>query len=379
MLVGKRGKLRLHEDDLAIIAKTFGSRRFVWNQLLGLHKDRYDKWKKNPTLEKPKLNLTLLISELNELKIKYPWLNEVSAVVLQQSVIDLYKGFHDFLAGKRGFPKFKSKWGSQSFRFSGGRDIRVSGCKIRIPKCKHKASFSKNIILTNPSSYTVSKDRVGDYFISFLDQVEEVEQEPGCKGQYVGVDLGIKTLAVIKHLNGRVEEIENPKFYRSAEKRLKILQRRLSKKMKGSNNRNKARIKVAKHHRWIANKRNDLLHKLSTKLITENQGVSIEDLCVKGMIKNHCLAKSIQDVSFGILRRQLIYKANRYITPKNIFLVDRFYASTQICSQCGTKNEVKIKLHVREWVCDNCGSRHGRDINAATNILNEGLRLDLTS
>jgi putative transposase len=375
MFISKRGKLRLHKDDLETIERTFGCRRFVWNQLLGLHKEQYEKWKENNNLEKPKLSLTLLNKELRKLKVEYEWLNEIGAVVLNQTVIDLYKAFQRFFQGSAGYPKFKSKRGIQSFRFSGSRDIHVDRSKIRLAKCKHKSIISKNVILNNPSSYTVTRDRVGDYFISFVDQVEEIEQEPESKGKFVGIDLGIKSLAAVKHLNGNVEEIENPKFYRKAEKRLKMLQRRLMKKKKGSNNRNKARIKLAKHCRKIANQRNDFLHKLSTRLITENQGINIEDLNIKGMVKNHKLAKSIQDASFGILRQQLIYKAKRYIKPKVVCLVSRFYPSTQICSRCGVKSEVKIKLHIREWTCGHCGTHHDRDINAATNILNQGLRL----
>ncbi|BEH89765.1 IS200/IS605 family element RNA-guided endonuclease TnpB [Klebsiella phage phiKp_32] len=375
MFISKRGKLRPHKSNIEIIERTFGCRRFVWNQLLGLHKEQYEKWKGDNTLEKPKLSLTLLNKELNELKITHSWLNEVSAVVLQQSVNDLYSAFQGFFKRGKGYPKFKSKRGIQSFRFSGSRDIHVDHSKIRLPKCNHKSVISKNVILNDPSSYTVIRDRVGDYFISFVDQIEEIEQEPESKGKFVGVDLGIKSLAVIKHVNGKVEEIENPQFYRKAEKRLKTLSRRLSKKQKGSKNRNKARIKLAKHCRKIANQRNDFLHKLSTRLITENQGINIEDLNVKGMVKNHNLAKSIQDASFSILKQQLIYKASRYIKPKVICLVDRFYPSTQICSHCGVKSEVKIKLHVREWTCGHCGTHHDRDINAATNILNEGCRL----
>ncbi|WPH68580.1 mobile element protein [Stenotrophomonas phage BUCTxx100] len=375
MFISKKGKLRPHKDDLETIEKTFGCRRFVWNQLLGLHKEQYEKWEKGEVSEKPKISLLRFQNKLMELKSANPWLYEVSNVVLQQSFIDLYNAFHNFFKGLSGYPKFKSKRGIQSFRFSGSRDIHVDNFKLRIPKCKNRSSISKNVILNNPSSYTVTKDLVGDYFISFVDQIEEIEQEPESIGKFVGIDLGIKSLAVIKHLNGNVEEIENPKFYRKAEKRLKMLQRRLSKKQKGSNNRNKARIKLAKYCRKVANQRNDFLHKLSTRLITENQGINIEDLNVKGMIKNHNLAKSIQDASFGMFRNMLEYKANRYTVPKIIGVVNRLYPSTQICSHCNTKSEVKIKLHIREWTCGHCGTHHDRDINAATNILNQGLRL----
>ena len=174
---------------------------------------------------------------------------------------------------------------------------------------------------------------------------------------------------------GESWELENPKTYVKYQKRRTTLQRRLMKKKKGSNNRNKAKIKLAKLERKVSNIRKDLLHKFTTKIIRENQTIVLEDLNVIGMVKNHKLAKHIQDCSFGTIRTMLEYKAKRYTKPKVICLVHRFYPSTQLCSHCGMKSEVKIKLHVREWTCGHCGVKHDRDINAATNILNEGIRL----
>ncbi len=375
MFVRKKVKLRLYKEDVELVNRTFGCRRFVWNQLLGLHKERYEKWKEGDTLEKPKVSISGFRKELNCLRLTHPWLNEVSTIALDQTIIGLYNAFRRFFKGLSGYPKFKSKRGEQSFRIASRANMRIEGNRVRIPKSSYYSAIPKNTILNDPSSYTVIRDNVGDYFISFVDEIEEIEQEPESKGHHVGIDLGIKTFAAIKHLKGKVEEIQNPQFYRKAEKRLKMLQRRLSKKQKGSNNRNKARIALAKYSRKIANQRIDFLHKLSTKLITENQGISIEDLNVSGMIKNHSLAKSIQDASFSMFRKMLEYKANRYTVPKVIRVVGTFYPSTQICSRCGVKSEVKIKLHIREWTCGHCGTHHDRDINAATNILNEGCRL----
>ncbi len=253
--------------------------------------------------------------------------------------------------------------------------MRVSNNRVRIPKFNYYATFSKNTVLNDPSSYTVTRDNVGDYFISFVDTVEEIEPEPESIGKFVGIDLGIKSLAVIKPNKGGPWELQNPRTYTKYQKRRTILQRRLMKKKKGSNNRNKARIKLAKLERKVTNIRKDLLHKFTTKIIRENQTIVLEDLNVKGMVKNHKLAKHIQDCSFGTIRTMLEYKAKRYTRNKAITIVNRFFASTQLCSHCGMKSEVKIKLHVREWICGHCGTHHDRDINAATNILNEGLRL----
>lgn len=379
MIVSRKTRIYPNKELIKEINKGFGCNRFIWNNILGkLNKD-YEEYKNGTRTDKPIINRKKINEELKNLKIDNPWLYEASGVAEQQVALDLLSAFLNFFNGRGGFPKFKKKGHNDSYRVVGVSSVRIRNKTVILPKTNSPIKINNNLHLNDPSSYTVTRDNVGDYFISFVDEIPEIPQEPESKGKFVGIDLGIKSLAVIKHLNGKVEEIQNPQFYRKAEKRLKILQRRLSKKKKGSNNRNKARIRLAKCSRKITNKRNDFLHKLSARLITENQGINIEDLNVKGMLRNHNLAKSIQDSSFGILRQQLIYKAKRYIKPKVICLVHRFYPSTQICSHCGIKSEVKIKLHVREWTCGHCGVKHDRDINAATNILNEGLRLTQTS
>jgi putative transposase len=375
MFISKRGKLRLHKDDLETIERTFGCRRFVWNQLLGFHKNQYEKWKEDRSLEKPKVSISIFREQFKQIRLEYPWLNEVSSIALYETITDLYNAFQGFFKSGKGYPKFKSKRGMQSFRIASRYNMRVSGNRVRIPKSNYYAKFSKNTVLNDPSSYTVTRDNVGDYFISFVDQIDEIEPEPESKGKFVGIDLGIKSLAIINSNKGESWELENPKTYVKYQKRRTTLQRRLMKKKKGSNNRNKAKIKLAKLERKVSNIRKDLLHKFTTKIIRENQTIVLEDLNVKGMVKNHKLAKHIQDCSFGTIRTMLEYKAKRYTKPKVICLVHRFYPSTQLCSHCGMKSEVKIKLHVREWTCGHCGVKHDRDINAATNILNEGLRL----
>lgn len=375
MFISKKAKLRLYKEDVGLVSKTFGCRRFVWNQLLGFYTDQHEKWKEDKSLEKPKISISSFREEFKQIKLEHPWLNEVSSIVLYETITDLYNAFQGFFKSGKGYPKFKSKRGMQSFRIASRDNMRVSGNRVRIPKSNYYARFSKNTVLNDPSSYTVTRDNVGDYFISFVDQIEEIEQEPESIGKFVGIDLGIKSLAVIKPNKAEPWELQNPRTYTKYQKRRTTLQRRLMKKKKGSNNRNKARIKLAKLERKVANIRKDLLHKFTTTLIKENQMISIEDLNVKGMVKNHRLAKHIQDCSFGTIRTMLEYKAKRYTRNKTITIVNRFFASTQLCSQCGVFPKERIGLKTRNWVCWNCGTKHDRDINAATNILNEGIRL----
>jgi putative transposase len=379
MFVLKKAKLRLYKEDVELVNRTFGCRRFLWNQLLGLHKDQYKKWEEDNALGKPKVTISAFREEFKRIKVEYPWLNEVSSVALYETITDLYNAFQRFFKGLSGYPKFKSKRGKQSFRIASRVNMYIEGNRIRFPKSNYYARFSKNTVLKDPSSYTVIRDNVGDYFISFVDTVDEIEPEPESKGKFVGIDLGIKSLAVVKPSNGEPWELINPKTYTKYQKRRTTLSRRLMKKKKGSNNRNKARIKLAKLERKVANIRKDLLHKFTTTLIKENQMISIEDLNVKGMVKNHKLAKHIQDCSFGTIRTMLEYKANRYTKPKVITIVNRFFASTQLCSQCGVLPKERIGLKIRNWTCWNCGTHHDRDVNAATNILNEGCRLTQAS
>ncbi|NCB03325.1 MAG: transposase [Spirochaetia bacterium] len=379
MFIRKKAKLRLHEEDVELVNSTFGCRRFVWNQLLNSHKEQYEKWKEGGTLEKPKVSISAFREEFKRIKTEYPWLSEVSSNALYETITDLYNAFQRFFKGLSGHPEFKSKRGKQSFRIASRVNMYIEGNRVRFPKSNYYARFSKNTILNDPSSYTVTRDNVGDYFISFVDQIDEIEPEPESKGKFVGIDLGIKSLAIVKPSNREPWELINPKTYAKYQKRRTTLSRRLMKKKNGGNNRNKTRIKLAKLERKVANIRKDLLHKFTTKLIKENQMISIEDLNVKGMVKNHKLAKHIQDCSFGTIRTMLEYKAKRYTKPKVITIVNRFFASTQLCSQCGVLPKERIGLKIRNWTCWNCGTKHDRDINAATNILNEGLRLNQTS
>ena len=363
-------KIRLYptESQVTYINKQLGCCRFVYNQCLAYRKETYEN-------EHKSVGSSDSIKHIVHLKSEYEWLKEVHSKVLQQSVRDMNRAYDNFFKLHRGYPKFKSKHdNNQSCRFPKDAFIGFRGNRIDLIKCLKDILFKcsrrdekyLNKNQDKVSSLTLRKLPSGEFYISVLiDKPNEIRKQTG---NVVGIDLGIKDFVITS--DGEV--FGNLHFKKSESNKIKRLQRQLSRKKKGSNNRNKARIKLAKEYKKINDKKQYYLHQVSNTLINENQVICMEDLNVKGMLRNHKLAESIQEMNFGEFKGMLEYKVNWY--ERQVVFVDRFYPSSKMCNHCGYVKK-DLKLSDRQWICPACGEVIDRDYNAACNIKDKGIRI----
>lgn len=360
MLKSYKFKLKPNEEQIVLLNKHFGSIRFIYNHFLNERKNEYD-------TNKNTINYYDNAKSLTELKKqeKYIWLNEVNSQSLQDSLKNLETAYKNFFRFKKGFPKFKSKHNRNSFCVP--QFVKIENGKLRIPKFKEPIDIILSRSFTGIiKQCTISKTPTNEYFVSFL--VETEHKKIDNTGKTAGIDLGLKDFAITS--DGY--KYKNNRYTKSYEKELKKQQQHLSRKIKGSNRYEKQRIKVAKLHKKITNSRVDNLHKVSTELIRKYDTIILEDLNIKGMIKNHKLAKHIADASWSSFIRMLEYKAKW--NEKKIVKIDRFFPSSKTCHCCGYINQ-NLDLSIREWTCPSCNNKLDRDINASINILKEGYKL----
>ena len=357
MLKAYKFRLYPNQEQRIYLAKTFGCTRFVYNQMLA---ERIKSYEENKNLD---IKLVKYPTPA-QYKTEFEWLKEVDSLALANAQMNLDKAYKNFFRDKLvGFPKFKKRSNTNNYTTNNQNGtVYIENNRIKVPKLKSMIKIEQHRQFTGIiKSCTVSQVPSGKYFISILVDTENI-QLPKTDNK-IGVDLGIKEFAITS--DG--DFFSNPKHVKKSEKRLVKLQKDLSRKEKRSSNRRKARVKVAKLHEKIANQRKDMLHKVSTQLINENQVIVIEDLKVSNMIKNHKLAKSIADVSWSEFRRMLTYKAKWY--GREVIIAPSNYASSQLCSSCGNKSSQTKDLSCRTYICPVCGMIMDRDINASKNLL----------
>ena len=349
------------DEQKRMLTRTFGCARFVYNWALRLRSDAY--YEKQERIYYAQTSA--LLTELKK-QPEYSWLNEIAAVPLQQSLRHLDKAYQNFFEGRAEYPKFKSRHGPQAVTYI-GTAFKWDGKSFTLARMDTPLDIVWSRPLPDgckPTTVTVTKDCSGRYFVSILVE-EEIKPLP-VVNKMVGLDLGLKIMVITS--DGK--HVGNPHFFRKDEKKLAKAQRRLAKKKKGSKNRAKARLKVAKAHTRIADRCRDYQHKLSTRIIRENQTICIESLQVKNMVKNPKLAKSISDVGWSEFVRQLTYKAEWY--GRALVKIDKWYPSSKRCHCCGHVLD-SLSLDERFWMCSQCKAFHDRDINAAKNVLAAGL------
>lgn len=363
----KAYKFRIYPNKAQeeLIQKTFGCVRYVYNYYLAMRQAKYNESKET-------FNYYACSASLTILKRKTEWLREPDKCSLQNALRNLDVAYQNFFrrvksGDKPGYPHFKSKRDNRN-SYQSNANIKVFEKHIQLPKlglvdCRVSKQIKGRIL-----SATVSQKPSGKYFVSVSCTDIEI-QSLEKTGAVVGIDLGIKELVITSDNH----HFQNPKYFMKSQKKLAKLQRELSRKSRGSTNRKKAKTKVARLHEHIANQRLDSAHKMTTALVRDYDLIAVETLMPKNMVKNHKLAKAIRDAAWGEIIRQLEYKCKWY--GKELVKVDRFYPSSQTCNSCGFKNANTKNLAVREWDCPKCDAHHNRDVNAAKNILEEGLRV----
>ena len=369
-------KIRLYPnaEQEIYISKLLGSCRYVYNNCLAYKIARYDADKSNTSLGQLGKHLTSMKSDP-----KSEWLKESHSKVLQQTLINLEIAYKSFFKNGNGFPNFKSRKNRQSCRFPVDAIGKIKGNRINIIKpladvhfkCSRRDERHLNEFQKGIKSATLSKNKVGHYYFAALLEVEKTAPPTKPNGQ-AGLDVGIKSF--VTDSNG--VEYENIKVVSKFRKKIAKLGRLHSRKKLGSKNRERARKKLAKLHLKLDNRKNDYLHKVSNKIIEENQLIVVEDLDIQGMMKTKSIARGLQDVNLGAFKTMLGYKADW--NDRTLIQVDRWFPSSKLCSACGSKHD-SLTLADRTWTCAVCKTTHDRDLNAAKNILAEGLKVGLSS
>lgn len=352
-------KLEPTKLQAILLNKHCGASRYVYNYFLNQRKEYYQKENKGLTYNQNSATLT----ELKKVE-ETGWLKEVNSQSLQFGLKSLDTAFDRFFKKKAEFPKFHNKFRKNSFRVP--QNTRIINGKLVIPKFLEGIKLIGHRPVEGIVKFsTISKEPTGEYFVSIT--VEKNILELPRTDKIVGIDLGIKDLVICSDKT----TYKNPKNTYKYQAKLKRFQQHLSRKVKGSNNRNKSRIKVTKIHKKITNSRKDTIHKITTNLVKTNDVIIMETLKAKNMVKNHKLAKAISDACFGEIKRQLEYKCSWY--GKFLVKINRWYPSSKTCSNCGWINQ-NLSLSDRHWTCTQCAIKHNRDYNASINILKEGLR-----
>ncbi|MEZ2272146.1 MAG: IS200/IS605 family element RNA-guided endonuclease TnpB [Microcoleus sp.] len=346
-------------EQETLLAKSFGCARWFWNYALNLCQETYKNTGKG-------LSRGYIQGLLPALKKEYEWLKEPYSQCLQVVALNLSTAYKNFFDKRALLPKFKSKHGRQSISYP--QNVKFDGDKINLPKiglvhCQRHRDFEGDV-----KTVTVSRNPDGKYFVSVLVDDGKANPELMPVDKAIGIDVGLTHLAITSDGS----KFDNPRFFIKHQRNLKRKQQKLSKKKKGSQNRKKARLAVAKVHSKIARCREDFLHKLSRKIVNENQVIAVENLNIKGMVKNHNLAKAISDVGWGMFCTMLKYKAESQ--GRQYIEIDRWFPSSKTCHVCLNRVD-NLSLDVRVWTCKHCGTHHDRDVNAAINIRNEALRI----